>query len=250
MNPQDPYGQPQQKPYDPYGNVAPYAQPKKDNAWLWAVLGVGCGGMLLLALCGGGMLYWGYRRAQEHGTDIFADVRRQVEEARDRRNQRTQSPDDDVIPNGGRHTGPAPNVPDVTSLPADRTLTITARVTEYSGTQNPISVGAECAFNVSRVPRSDGTFWCNAQVVCGGQQIYGGATAGFFPCTWYDPPNAGVVGEDSQTSAQDRDGAFEINTVSHTLAVSDDSQGTHGVFHMRAEITGVTEESTRTKQQP
>lgn len=122
--------------------------------------------------------------------------------------------------------------------PIDDTAPATVHATIETVTGSPgVSVGQTCEFNVERRDRDDGSgFWCNAQIVCGGHLLYGGPTAGFFPCTLFSEPARGVVGTDPNTTAQDRDGAMSIDTTQSHLEIWDDAQGPSGEFRVVAHI--------------
>jgi hypothetical protein len=103
----------------------------------------------------------------------------------------------------------------------------------------PASRGAECRFTVEGRPEQQLGYWCNAQIVCGGQLLYGGPSAGFFPCTLSAPPNRHVSGSDAQTSSSDTDAAMTLDTATGTLTISDDQSGRFGAYQLRARVTSV-----------
>ena len=142
------------------------------------------------------------------------------------------------IPPPGQPVIPPPGQPAIPPPDQHQSWRIQARVTEVDGLSN-VRVGSLCEFNVRRFDRPDHTFWCNAQITCGGQLLYGGTNAGFFDCTLYDSPERHVVGEDPSTTQRDRDSAMRLNTLSHELTVHDDASGRLGAFRVRAEITAV-----------
>jgi hypothetical protein len=115
---------------------------------------------------------------------------------------------------------------------------IEATVTASEGAA-PVPVGATCSFDVVPRPQQGGGYWCNAQIACGGRLLYGGESAGFFPCTLSPPPTRDVVGRDSQTTAVDGDSSMEIDTSQRVLMVSDDPIGTYGAFSVVARIDSV-----------
>jgi len=116
---------------------------------------------------------------------------------------------------------------------------IVARVQTVVGNPGRVTAGSTCDFRVTRHDRPDGTFWCNAQVSCGGTLLYGGPGAGFFDCTLYEQPQRHVVGEDPNTSATDRDAAMRLDTLRAELEVRDDASGRLGAFTVRAQVTSV-----------
>ncbi len=113
-----------------------------------------------------------------------------------------------------------------------------ATVTEVSGAPLGVAVGASCDFNVEREDAPDGTFACNAQVVCGGRLLYGGPGAGYFPCTLYLGPPRHVVGADLNTTTADHDGAMSLDTHG-TLELWDDATGPNGEFRVVATVQSV-----------
>lgn len=115
---------------------------------------------------------------------------------------------------------------------------VRATVTAVEGSIG-VDVGAECGFAVDRRDRSDGTFWCNAQIVCGGRLLYGGPEAGYFPCTLFEQPRRDVVGSDPQTHEDDRDAAMSIDTTTGALEIWDDASGELGRFRVRARVDSV-----------
>lgn len=137
-----------------------------------------------------------------------------------------------------------PIAPPDPSIPVDPNgpRHVSAVVEEVDGLDG-IDRGARCELDVTREDRQDGTFWCNAQIVCGGRLVYGGGSgptrAGYFDCTLYDPPDRHVVGEDSSTSAADNDPAMRLDTLRAQLRIRDDIRGRHGEFTLRARVTGV-----------
>jgi hypothetical protein len=102
-----------------------------------------------------------------------------------------------------------------------------------------LRAGTTCLFDVTRSDRPDGTFWCNAQVSCGGQLLYGGPGAGFFECTLYEQPERHVVGDDPDTTSADSDAAMHLDTLRNQLTVRDDASGRLGAFSVRARVTAV-----------
>jgi hypothetical protein len=101
------------------------------------------------------------------------------------------------------------------------------------------SVGTTCALTVEQRDRLDGTFWCNTQIVCAGQLLYGGPDAGYFPCVFHSTPRRDVVGADDQTHSEDGDAAMRLDTIAGSLEIWDDSTGPFGVFRVRARVDSV-----------
>ena len=69
--------------------------------------------------------------------------------------------------------------------------------------------------------------------------LYGGPSAGLFPCELPEQPQRGVVGADDMTSATDTDAAMRLDTRSGTLSIRDDSSGPHGEYTLEARISSV-----------
>lgn len=136
---------------------------------------------------------------------------------------------------------PSPPVapPGVLAPPGDLSPRLVhATVTAVSGDRVGIAVGASCDFNVEREDAADGSFVCNAQVVCGGRLLYGGPGAGYFPCTLYAGPPRHVVGSDLDTTTADHDGAMSLDTHG-TLELWDDATGPNGEFRVTATVVSV-----------
>lgn len=141
---------------------------------------------------------------------------------------------------------PPPTIPPVippaplgTLAPPSDTLPrlVRATVTSVEGSAG-ITVGASCEFNVERRDQADGSFACNAQIVCGGRLLYGGPEAGYFPCTLYQGPPRHVVGSDLNTTSADNDGAMSLDT-HDALEIWDDASGPNGEFRIRAHVDSV-----------
>lgn len=115
---------------------------------------------------------------------------------------------------------------------------VTATVQSVQGAVG-VQVGQQCSFNVERHPHPTQEYWCRAQVVCGGALLYGGESAGFFPCQWDIHGPGSIVGADLQTTSQDTDAALGLNSAQRTLIIQDDAAGRHGEFRVQAHITGV-----------
>lgn len=115
---------------------------------------------------------------------------------------------------------------------------VRATVTAVEGSVG-VDIGATCGFSVERRDRPDGTFWCNAQIVCGGRLLYGGPDAGYFPCTLHQQPRRDVEGSDPQTRSQDTDGAMSIDTRSGSLEIWDDETSALGRFRVVAQVESV-----------
>ena len=131
-----------------------------------------------------------------------------------------------------------PTPPPLPPPPDEAPRLVRATVTAATGNTG-VEVGAECAFHVDRRFRDDGSFWCNAQIVCGGRLLFGGGEAGYFDCTLYDAPSRDVVGGDPGTTSENQDAALRIDTRAHTLEIWDDATGQSGEFRVSARVDSV-----------
>lgn len=115
---------------------------------------------------------------------------------------------------------------------------VRAEVTRVRG--NPVvRAGDKCEFLIERRLRERDSFYCNAQVVCGGRLLFGGPDRGFFACKLFDDQRRDVVGSDPSTTGADKDAAFHINTREGVMRIWDDQQGTLGEFDVEAEILSI-----------
>jgi hypothetical protein len=127
------------------------------------------------------------------------------------------------------------------SEPAPDTLTpiaVRAEVTRVSDGQ-VVRPGQRCDFLVQQKVRHDGSYECNAQVMCGSKLLFGGPERGYFPCRITDGVRRDVVGLDPSTSRRDSDPAFKIDTHLGILSLWDDETGELGAFRLEAEILSV-----------
>ena len=115
---------------------------------------------------------------------------------------------------------------------------VRAEVTRVRG--NPVvSAGDKCEFLVERRARENESFYCNAQVVCGGRLLYGGPERGYFPCKLFEDDRPDIVGSDPSPTSADQDGAIQINTREGIMRIWDDAQGPLGAFEVEAEVLSV-----------
>jgi hypothetical protein len=201
-------------------------EPKNDNTWLLVGAAAGCGLLALLLVCGAaGALFWVTARSAP--TPV------------------TPAPMPSPMPMPPSVAPSLPPPPLLPPLPPGTsgetdTAPRTVRATVTSVTGSPVATaGQSCEFNVERRDRDDGSFWCNAQMVCGGHLLYGGPTAGFFPCTLYAGPPRNVVGNDPTTTREDQDPAMTLSTIDGTLEIWDDASGPNGEFHLAAHVDSV-----------
>ncbi len=115
---------------------------------------------------------------------------------------------------------------------------VRAEVTRVGGNQI-VRVSDKCEFLVERRRLEDGSFYCNAQVVCGGKLVYGGPDRGYFACQLHDTPRRDVVGSDPSTTGTDHDPALALDTRTGVLRVWDDARGADGAFDIEADVTDV-----------
>jgi len=115
---------------------------------------------------------------------------------------------------------------------------VRAEVTRVEG--NPVvRPGDKCEFLVERRPRDQSSFYCNAQVVCGGRLLYGGPDRGFFVCKLSEDERRDVVGSDPSTTSADQDAAIHLNTSEGVMRIWDDEHGALGQFQVEAEVLSV-----------
>jgi hypothetical protein len=195
------------------------AEPK-DERGTWAKIAIGCGSLALLGLCVTPPMLWLAANA-DSGDDVA---------------EGDPDPDAPVLSD----PTPLPPLPP----PQAGARRVSAVVEEVTGSVPGVRAGTRCEFDVTREDRDDGTFWCNAQIRCGNQLLYGGQTrgrrSGFFDCTLYEQPERHVVGEDRDTTGQDADPAMRLDTLRGTLTIRDDARGRLGEFTVRARVTGVS----------
>ena len=190
-------------------------QPPSDDRGPWLWVGVGCAVLFLGTLC-------------LVPPAVYFLVLRDV-----------PSDDPDPVlaptdPTDPSSPGPGPILPPPPAQAGARH--VVAEVTEANGLAS-VRVGSRCELDVTREDRTDGTFWCNAQVRCAGELVYGGENAGYFDCTLYEQPQRHVVGQDLNTSSGDRDAAMRLDTLRSELEVRDDASGRLGAFLIRARVT-------------
>lgn len=115
---------------------------------------------------------------------------------------------------------------------------VRAEVTRVQG--NPVvRAGDKCEFLVERRLRDQHSFYCNAQVVCGGRLLYGGPDRGYFACKLSNAERRDVVGSDPNTTGADQDGAIHLDTNEGVLRIWDDAQGSLGAFSVEADVLSV-----------
>jgi hypothetical protein len=115
---------------------------------------------------------------------------------------------------------------------------VRATLTEVTGLSD-LAAGGSCTAEITRQDLDDGTFWCNAQITCGGRSLYGGPQAGFFHCVLYEGTRRDVVGSDTQTTADDQDPAMTLDTIHGTLEIRDDASGANGAIRVLAHVDAI-----------
>ena len=103
---------------------------------------------------------------------------------------------------------------------------------------NLVRVGDKCELLIERHTRKGQSYYCKAQVVCGGRLAYGGQDRGYFPCI-FSVEHQDVVGSDPSTTRDDHDPAFQIDTRAGVMRVWDDASGEQGTFSLEAEVLSV-----------
>lgn len=124
---------------------------------------------------------------------------------------------------------------------AATTVHVQARVTSYLGLTGGIAPGTMCDLPITAETQPDGTQQCHVLMTCGGVSLYGDAQSGFFPCQFSTSPPS-VMGQDTNTTMSDQDGAFFISTTGGNVSLSDDFLGRNGMFTLQATITSTTAE--------
>jgi len=190
---------------------------RKGNGMIWVA--AGCGALLLLTLCAGlGGAFFMYAGVRAPGPD-------------DRANPDQAYP----AQPSGPSTGPMMPSNPGTSPGATDSVEVNATVTVVTGSR-PVPENAICSFRVERHERSQGRYWCRTQAVCGGRLLFGGATAGYFPCTFSGGASPSITGGDPDTTSSDNDASFAIDTNDSRVIIRDDASGPNGQYSLIAHI--------------
>lgn len=115
---------------------------------------------------------------------------------------------------------------------------VRAEVVRAEGSSG-VRVGDKCEFLVRRHTAENGSYECNAQVICGERLLYGGPMRGYFPCRLSEGERRDVVGTDGATTSYDQDAALILDTKRGVMRVWDDERGIHGKFRVEADILSV-----------
>jgi hypothetical protein len=118
------------------------------------------------------------------------------------------------------------------------TVHITATITSFIGSVPGVTTGSTCDLPVTATTLDDGTQQCHVLMSCSGVSLYGDASSGFFPCQFSTSP-ASVIGQDTDTSVSDQDGAFFISTMGGNISLTDDFAGRNGMFTLSATVSTV-----------
>ncbi|HJL16683.1 MAG TPA: hypothetical protein RMH99_13555 [Sandaracinaceae bacterium LLY-WYZ-13_1] len=222
----------------------PATETDERTPWLW--VWVGCGGFALMALCLVPAAAYFALAADDAPEGRVAESAPPAPSAPGAGSPGAGSPGPrpatpgppmaPIPPGAPPSGGPGPAAP---PPPGGSTSPRRITATVERSDLRSVPAGASCRFDVRRAARPDGTFWCNAQVRCAGQLLYGGPRAGYFDCTLYERPHRHVVGEDFDTSSEDTDAAMRLDTLGHELVVRDDAAGRHGAFEVHARVTEV-----------
>jgi hypothetical protein len=139
-----------------------------------------------------------------------------------------------------RFGNPIPNVA-AEGLFGPVPLSVRAEVTR-SNNAGVARQGDSCAFLVEQRRRDAQSYYCNAQVMCGGKLVYGGPDRGYFSCRFYQAEggqHGDVIGNDPTTTHEDRDSGLYLDTRAGVVRVWDDASGVHGAFELEAEVLSV-----------
>lgn len=208
------------------------AEGEKDNGALYVLLG--CAGLLVLGLCvATGVGVWMVMEQASTVAPMYPTP-----------------PGPIPSPSVPSPTVPSPTLPNPTPFPPPTgpalppppsfapPLLVRATIESVEGA-SPVAVGTTCEFTVEKQPSPDqpSGYWCRTQIVCGGRLLYGGPTAGYFPCTLGEGSARTVVGQDPETTSVDTDGSMMIDTSTSMLTIGDDAAGVFGTYAVRARIT-------------
>lgn len=204
------------------------AEGEKDNTALYVLLG--CAGLLVLGLCAAtGVGVWMVMEQASSAPPVAYPTPAPIP------GPTVPTPPPPIAPTPfPPSTGPALPPPPSFAPP----MLVRATIDSIEGA-SPVAVGTACEFTVERQPSPEqpSGYWCRTQIVCGGRLLYGGPSAGFFPCTLGEGTPRTVVGQDVETTSVDTDASMSIDTSTATLTIRDDSAGPFGAYGVRARIT-------------
>jgi hypothetical protein len=205
------------------------AEGEKDNTALYVLLG--CAGLLVLGLCAAtGVGVWMVMEQASSAPPVAYPMPPGPVPG-----PTVPTPPPPVAPSPFPPT-PGPALPPPPSFAPP--MLVRATIDSIEGA-SPVAVGTACEFTVERQPSPEqpSGYWCRTQIVCGGRLLYGGPSAGFFPCTLGEGTPRTVVGQDVETTSVDTDASMTIDTSTATLTIRDDSAGPFGAYGVRARIT-------------
>lgn len=231
---------------EPHGSGAGGAW-ESEGAPLWVGATIGCGAFFLLGLCAIPVgLYYAVADRQDEpaiGPEDPALSSRSEPRSDEGLAPAPSNPTPAPAPPGLPSPGlPPPPAPPSSRPPPGRAATPPYRVRvqiEHVEGLTTLRAGDPCEFDVARYNRPDGTFWCHADIRCGGSLLYGGARQGYFDCSLILPPHPDVVGHDHQTTTGDGDAELHLDTPRREFRLSDDASGVAGAFEVRGRVESV-----------
>ncbi len=184
---------------------------------MWTGVAIGCGGLILLAIVGSCV-----------GPSIFAMMMMDGLGGMGPMGLGATNPT--VAPGtAGLELPPPPGplmpVGNSGTAGLEVTKVFTLAITEVTGVEG-LAAGDECPFEVQRVPRGSGGYWCRTELRCADQVLYGGPGQGYFDCTFPDDPYQHLEAYDYGMQEEDGDPSFNI--------------GYDGVVTIRNMVSGVS----------
>lgn len=194
----------------------------RGNGFLWAL--VGCGALLFLGLC------------VSAGFGVYVVMRRGASmppmgQPATSEPSGGSTPVPPVLPPVAPDKPPPTAVAPVAPAVPQDPITVDATITNVSGSLSG-RVSRGCHFVVDP-PDDRGR--CRTQITCDSVLVYGGPTAGYFPCR-FDSASRSVNGSDTETTSDDGDAAMTVDTGSRTLQIRDDATGPSGEFSLSATL--------------
>lgn len=86
-----------------------------------------------------------------------------------------------------------------------------AMVITDTGGQPGLEVGDVCPFEVERLQRGGGSYWCRTEVSCDGAPLYGGPGQGYFDCTFPETEYDRFQAYDYGAQSDDGDASFVVD---------------------------------------
>ncbi len=191
---------------------------KRGNLWSW--IGVGCGGLLFLGVAGScvGPAILGILMTEGFG-GLGGGL-------------------PSVAPIGGPGGGgahPGLELPDapgpIEPLEDTRERKVATAHFEVRVISAEFIAGVEegtmCDLEVSHVRRNAEGFWCQAELSCAGQRLYGGSGQGYFECDWRPVPDGLIEGYDPDQTAVDGDPAITVMESGDEMTFDDGEMKLH-----------------------